>query len=236
MVAGATRLLFIAVHRSWFRQGFAGDAAFHLAVIRELKRHWRYSGVPYFLIKDEPDSYPILFHRLAAVLPLRVIERHPYVPNLILWVLLSTAAALYAQYVGAALLHRPDLGMALVFIAVFATLGSNLSSDSNGLNYISLSERLLSRFACGFYFAALAVFMRFGDPLSLALAVGAGTAAALSSMFGRQAVVFATPLTALVALDPRPGGDGAGRAGGAPPRRPLSRARHSPHGAVLARL
>src|SRR5688572_19171345 len=84
VVAGVSRLAYVALYRSWFRQGFAGDAAFHLAVIRELKQHRRYAGVPYFLIKDEPDTYPILFHRLAAVLPLRVIERHPYVPNLIL--------------------------------------------------------------------------------------------------------------------------------------------------------
>jgi hypothetical protein len=204
VVAAAMRVAFIAIYRSWFRQGFAGDAAFHLAVIRELKHHRRYSGVPHFLIKDEPDTYPILFHRLAAALPLRVIERHPYALNLILWVLLSTAAAVYAQYVSASLLHRQDLGVALVFIAVFGTLASNLSSDGNGLNYISLSERLLSRFACGFYFAALAIGMSFGDLPSLALAVVAGTAAALSSMFARQAVAFATPLTALIALDPRP--------------------------------
>ena len=204
VVAGGARLALIAFYRSWFRQGFAGDAAFHLAVIRELKRHRRYSGVPYFLIKDEPDTYPILFHRLAALLPLRVIERHPYAPNLILWVLLSVAAAVYAQYVGDVLLHRQRLGVALVFIVVFGTLASNLSSDSNGLNYISLSERLLSRFACGFYFAALAIGMRFDDLPSEGLAVIAGTAAALSSMFGRQAVAFATPLIALIALDPRP--------------------------------
>src|SRR5690349_1793575 len=100
LVLGAVqRAVVVALHRKWFRQGFAGDAALHLAVVRELKQG-RYTGIPHFLIKDEPDSYPILFHRFAALFPLRAVENHPYLPNLVLWSLLTGIVGLYAQYVG----------------------------------------------------------------------------------------------------------------------------------------
>jgi hypothetical protein len=204
LLAIPTRLLLLFTYRKWFRQGFAGDAAFHLAVVRELKRDPHYAGVPYFLVKDEPDTYPILFHRFAALFPLPLIERYPYLPNLVLWVLSTIGAALYAQYIGANLLHRADATVGLVFVLLFCTLASNLSSDMNGINYFSLSERLLSRCACGFYYAALATAMTFGDAPSYLLCIAAGAAAALSSLFGRQAVFFVTPLVALIALDIMP--------------------------------
>ncbi len=204
LLALPIRLLFLFTYRKWFRQGFAGDAAFHFAVVRELKRDSHFAGVPYFLIKDEPDTYPILFHRFAALFPLPLIERHPYLPNLVLWVMSTIAAALYAQYVGANLLHQVGVGVGLSFVLLFCTLASNLSSDMNGINYFSLSERLLSRFACGAYYAALATAMTFGDALSYLLCIAAGAAAALSSLFGRQAVFFATPLVALIARDITP--------------------------------
>src|SRR5690242_16148745 len=129
LLALSTRLLFLLNYRKWFRQGFAGDAAFHLAVVRELKRDRHFAGVPYFLIKDEPDTYPILFHRFAALFPQPLTERHPYLPNLVLWVLSTIGAALYAQYVGANLLHRAGATVGLTFALLFCTLASNLSSD-----------------------------------------------------------------------------------------------------------
>lgn len=203
VLGAAQRAVVVALYRKWFRQGFAGDAALHLAVVRELKRG-RYTGIPQFLIKDEPDSYPILFHRFAALFPMRVVEIHPYLPNLVLWSLFTGIAGLYAQYVGSVLLQLDGIGFAAVFIGLFLTLASNISLDLNGLNYISLSERLTARVSCGLYFAALAVWLRYHDPVSLAVVAGAGTAAGISSMFGRQAVAFVTPVVAVILLDPRP--------------------------------
>ena len=206
IAAAAERIALIWFHRNWFRQGFAGDGAFHLAVVRELQRTGRYAGVPYFLMSDEkePDTYPILFHRFAALFPGRLVEERAYVPNFVLWVLLSTAAALYAHYVATALLHRTGVGAAMAFIVLFLTAASNLSLESNGLNYISLSERLLARFACAFCFAGLVNAMMFGDAVSYGVAIAGGVATALTSMFGRQVIAFVLPLMALVSLDPRP--------------------------------
>lgn len=208
MFVGATveRLLLIAFHRNWFRQGYAGDGAFHYAVVHELQRTGRYAGVPHFLMRDdrEPDTYPILFHRFAALFPAEILESRAYAPNLVLWIVLSTAAALYAQYVGAALFHIAGPIVGLVFTVFFLFSASNLSLESNGLNYISLSERLLARFCCAFCIAALTITMTFGDTFSLGIAIIAGAAAGVTSLFARQAILFVLPVTALVALDPRP--------------------------------
>jgi hypothetical protein len=206
ITAAIERAALIWFHRNWFAQGFAGDGAFHLAVVRELKRTGRYAGVPYFLMTDEkePDTYPILFHRFAALFPARVIESRAYLPNLVLWIVLSTAAAVYVHYVAAALFHQTGIGAATAFIVVFLGAASNLSLESNGLNYISLSERLLARFSNAFCFSGLVIAMMFGDRLSYGVAAIGGVAAALSSMFGRQALAFVLPVMALVSLDPRP--------------------------------
>jgi hypothetical protein len=209
LMAGAAaveRCALIYFHRNWFAQGFAGDGAFHLAVVRELKRTGRYGGIPYFLMTDanEPDTYPILFHRFAALFPEPLIESRAYLPSLVIWITLCTAAALYAHYVATALLHTGSVATAIVFIGLFLASASNLSLEANGLNYISLSERLLARFSCAFCFVGLVVGMRFGDGISYAVATLGGVVALLSSMFGRQAVGFLLPVMALVALDLRP--------------------------------
>ncbi len=208
MASAATveRLTLLHFHRNWFAQGFTADGAFHLAVLREIKRTGSYAGVPYFLMKEEnePDTYPILFHRFAALFPLRVVEGRAYLPNLILWVGLSAAAALYVQYVATRLLQIHGVTVAMTFIVLFLTGASNLSLEANGLNYISLSERLLARFCCAFCFAGLVFAMMFDDPVSYGLAVAGGVGAAISSLFARQAVAFTLPVMALIALDPRP--------------------------------
>ncbi len=204
--AAIERTALIYFHRNWFRQGFAGDGAFHLAVVRELKHTGRYRGIPYFLMSDdnEPDTYPILFHRFAALFPARLIENRAYLPNFVIWVVLCTAASLYVHYIATALLRADGVLTAMVFTAIFLTAASNLSLEANGLNYISLSERLIARFSCAFCFLGLVFGMQFGDPLSYAVATLSGAVALLSSMFGRQAVGFVMPVIAVIALDPRP--------------------------------
>lgn len=203
-LASAQRLALLALHRNWFRQGLAGDGAYHFNIVRQLQRSRTYTGVDEFLLAGAPDTYPVLFQKLVSFLPLRVTERYPYLPNLVLWIALTAAAAVFAQYVGGTLLDPPEARFGAIFALVFLTLASNLSLDMNGLNYIALSERLMARFACAFYFAGLTVGMMFGDLTCFAVAVVAGAIAGTSSVFGRQAVAFVTPLVALIALDFRP--------------------------------
>jgi hypothetical protein len=198
------RAAVIWVYRSWFRQGFAGDAAFHLAVIQRLKEEGGYDGVPQFLIRDEADTYPVLFHRFAAALPLSLIRRYQYLPNLILWGVLASVLAFYILYFGTVWSSGSADRLLALFFLFFLTSVSNLSLDMNGLNYISLSERMLSRFGAGFFFLALSVYLQRGDTISLVSAAVAGAVTFLSSMFGRQAIVFVVPIVCLGMLDLRP--------------------------------
>jgi hypothetical protein len=199
VLAGLHRAAILWVYRSWFRQGLAGDASFHLAVVRQLNRTGGYDGIQEFLIRDEADTYPILFHRIAALFPLRLVERFTYLPNAVIWIVMMVAIALYVQYVSGLLgLTGPKL--ALTFLVLFLGLASNVALDMNGLNYISLSERLLSRFCCGLYFLALATFMSFGDGPSFVAAIVFGTLTLISSMFGRQTIFFVTPIVCLFSL------------------------------------
>lgn len=200
VLAGAHRAAILWIYRSWFQQGFAGDAAFHLAVVRRLNRTGSYDGIQEFLIRDEADTYPILFHRIVALFPLRLVERFSYLPNGIIWVIMVSAAALYAHYVSTELLGLTGARFALTFLIVFLGLASNVALDMNGLNYISLSERLLSRFCCGIYVLTLTEFMTFGDRVSFVAATVFGTLTLISSMFGRQAIFFVTPIVCLLSL------------------------------------
>lgn len=201
LAAAVQRVAVLWVYRSWFRQGFAGDAAFHLAVIRRLKQAGHYDGIPEFLIRDEADTYPILFHRIAALFPLRLVERLPYLPNAVIWTVMTSAAALYVHYVSSHLLGLAGPQLAVTFLLLFLGLASNVALDMNGLNYISLSERLLARFCCGIYFLMLAVFMTFGEWPSFAAAIVFGALTLISSMFGRQTIFFLTPVVCLLSLD-----------------------------------
>jgi hypothetical protein len=200
------RCFLILAYFSWFRQGYAGDGAFHFAAVRELRRAGRYAGVSEFLMRDErePDTYPILFHRFAALFPFSVISRRPYVPNLVIWTLFGTLAVAYAYYVGSSLFRTSGFAVSSIFLLVFLFSASNLSLEANGLNYISLSERLLARFASAFYFAAMAVGLSFDDRLSLGISVVAGTISLITSLFGRQALAFVTPFVALFTGRPEP--------------------------------
>jgi len=67
----------------------------------------------------------------------------------------------------------------------------------NGLNYLSLSERLLARVFSAAYYASMATGVDSNDTTSLCVAVIAGSLAGTTSLFGRQTLVFATPLVAL---------------------------------------
>jgi len=204
LAAAIHRAVILWIYRSWFRQGFAGDAAFHLAVIRQIKRTGGYDGIPEFLIRDEPDTYPILFHRLAALFPIRWVERFPYLPNAVIWVVMTSAVTVYAQYASARLLGVPGPWFALTFLLLFLGLASNVALDMNGLNYISLSERLLSRFCTGACFLTMAVFVTYGDWPSFAMAIAFGTLTLTSSMFGRQTLFFVVPIFSLFSLNAWP--------------------------------
>ncbi len=194
----------IFIYRKWFRQGIVWDSALHYAVIHTLKQNGRYSGVPAFLMQEEPDSYPIAFHRLASLLPLDWIKRYQYLPSLGIFAVSFAGFVMYVHYIEKNLLLTQEHNLVVWAAAFYLVSVSNLVFNANAILYISLSERLLAQLSCSWFFLLLAVGVGFGDKLSLALAVFVGALVGISSIFGRQTVTFTTPLVALFLFDGTP--------------------------------
>jgi hypothetical protein len=194
-----SRIIIVSVYLPWFRQGIIGDAAYHFCAIRELKKNKFFQGIPNFLLAEDSDTYPILFHRFCSVFKTADIRRWQYLPNLLIWIL---GVGIASAYVG----HLADVygcekdKLTWFFIVVLLTLASNVCPDMNGLNYISLSERLLARISNGLYFLSMSVVVDTGDSLSICVSILAGTVVWISSLFGRQAIAFISPLVACVTL------------------------------------
>lgn len=203
-LAAALRACAVWLNRAWFRQGFAGDSSIHFAMIRQLQKDPRSRFVEQYVIDDEPMSYPLAFHRFARLFPLAVLERHPYLPNLILFALFSGAFFAYLHYIERVLLGRQDWMVLFSGAALFLVSTSNLIFDGPAIAYIKLSERLLARLACGAHLMLLVVGTTWDDALSLALAVAAGALSLVASIFARQAIVFTAPLLALMLWSPLP--------------------------------
>lgn len=198
------RLVYLSLYKRWFAQGPSGDAAYHLAAVRQIRSGASpFGGVPEFLLSDEPDAYPILFHRFSALFSDVTIQRSPYLPNLIIWTLSVGLFTVYAGYAGQLYGLNP-ISVGASFLVFFLALASNVSSDMNGLNYMSLSERLLARIFSASFFVCLAVGMDRHDMISLGLAVFLGSAGCITSLFGRQSLAFTSPLVAILTLSPVP--------------------------------
>jgi hypothetical protein len=204
LIAGVVRGFSLYWYGNWFRQGLMWDQAFHYAVVTHLQAGRRYEGVPAFLMKDEPDSYPILFHRFAALFPARTLRRMPWLPSFVLYCASTGLAAAYAHYLNATHIGASTPTFELGFIALYCLGVSNFVFNGNAILYLSLAERLLGRLTTSWYFFALAAALGFEDRPSLFIAVLAGGLAGISSMFARQAIAFTTPLVALFLIDPRP--------------------------------
>ena len=203
-VALLIRSLSLFMYRKWFLQGPVWDSAFHLAVIRTLKRKGRYDGVDEFLMKNKPDTYPIAFHRYAALFPRRWIEDFPFLPNLLMYVTSSASYVAYLHYVGTSFFGRHALEFTLIAAAFHFFSISNITFNGNAILYLSLAERQLGRIVCAWYFLTLSFALGFQDPVSFVLAVLSGGLAGISSMFARQAIGFVTPLIALYLWDVTP--------------------------------
>jgi hypothetical protein len=203
VVAVAGRAIALRRYAWWFAHDLMGDASVHFTIIRHLRGAPRSRHIEQYLIAGEPMSYPTGFHRIAALLPLSLLRRHPWLVNAALW---TVAAALFAQYAWHLEGSRrgPGLPGAWVAVAVLLVSPSALVFRGPSIAYLGLSERLLGRLSCAACFALLVGAAQFGDTADLPLAGAAAAVAILSSVFARQALLFTLPLLAVVWWDVRP--------------------------------
>lgn len=189
--------------RSIFRQGFFGDSSVHWMLLQTVKAHPRFKTIPQYVIGEEPSSYPRAFHLYAALFPLDSVKLFPWLPNLVLYSLFSGLFTGYSYYVFGLAGYQPFYG-AILGLLFFVFAVSNLTFDGASIAYLKLSERLLARLAGSLYFLAMAVAVDYSDMFSFTLACITGAVAANSSKFGRQAILFCTPLVAFLTLSLTP--------------------------------
>lgn len=191
-------------HRAVMRQGFQGDASIHFAILRQLRRNPWSRYIDQYVIRCEPMSYPVAFHRACAVIPLDLIRRYPFLPSMILFILSAVCFTSYFQHVER-LAFGAESGRALaVSLFVFFAMPTNWTFVGPGIAYFTLSARYFARIATGAFFLFATIGSVYGDPLSLVLAVLSAAIALLAAMFARQALLFITPLMAVLSLDPIP--------------------------------
>jgi len=198
IVATVVRAIAIYYNRNLYRLGFAGDSSIHFTIIRQLKMDSRSRFIDQYLIRYEPMSYPTAYHRYCGLFPLKLIETYPWIPNLVLFVASAVGFAVYFQYVSVALIGLGTPTATAVAAGAFILLPGQYVFRGPGLAYISLSERLLARISTGAFIASSVVASHFHDEPSLILAVGAGAVGLLTSLFSRQALIFTTPVMALL--------------------------------------
>lgn len=204
LAAAAFRTLVTWGHRAVLRQGFQGDASIHFAILRQLHRNPWSRYIEQYVIRCEPMSYPVAFHRACAVIPLELIRRYPFLPSMILFILSAVCFVPYFQHVER-LAFGTQSGQALAAaLLVFFAMPTNWTFVGPGIAYFTLSARYFARIATGAFFLFATVGSLYGDPVSLILAVLSAAIALLAAMFARQALLFITPLMAVFSLDPMP--------------------------------
>lgn len=199
--AAALRAISIRRYRSWFAQGFVGDASVHYTIVRQLKKNRRAKWIDQYLIRPEPMSYPTGFHRYVSIFPLEVIRRRSYMPNAIVAALAPAIMVVYTWHILPPHDRTGALAIATM-LAVFNT--SSLVFQGPAAAYLGLSERLLGRVACSTTMLALTGLVVRHDAWGWAIAMVAGALSLTTSVFARQALIFGLPMASLFWWDARP--------------------------------
>jgi len=198
VLALASRVLALVLHRRWFRQGFAGDSSAHLAIVRTLRRRPTARWIDEYVIAPEPMSYPTGFHRIAALFPRALLEAHSWLPNLLLWIAGIAAFAGYSAFAARSLLHVDPTSTVWPALAFMLVTPSSVVFQGPAIAYLKLSERLLGRLATAFAVLLLVVGTIAHHDASLVAAAVAVAVAFTSSIFARQAIVFGLLFLALL--------------------------------------
>lgn len=210
LLALISRFLLVVYYKKWFKEGIFGDAAYHFCIVRTMcTGNKPYHGVPEFYLKNGPDRYPVLFHRFASLFGLRLIEKFPYFPNLLVFVAFCIAFTLliilldwplplhWSIYEGVSSFHQVAALATLLFVFSVA----NNALYGHGILLLSLSERLLAKLSVGFFYFAALLWNLDGNSAFLIASILSGAVALSTSMFARQSIFFVLPIWSLVCLD-----------------------------------
>lgn len=181
------------------RQGDFGDAMTHLLLADMIRSCARKipRATPHFLLSG-PQDYPAFFHWLVALIPRRTVES-------LEWFFSPTIEAVHVMLVFAAsytVLSYFDASANLSLAALITItwlLSPGLAIDIRRGAF--LNERVFGFLFSNCYFMAITAWLVTGHPSGLGVAVLAGCVVSVSSKFGMQAMMFITPLSALLLRD-----------------------------------
>jgi len=203
LFSGLVRVLIIR-HSNWFRQGLVADASVHYKIVELFRGNKRPNlRINNYLIPSEM-YYPVAYHWFVSKFSKDSVDKYQYIPNLLIYfimifVLMGYSFHLFLQITGHALIPT-----ALVLVLYTSSVQNLLVTESPAINYITLSERLLGKFATSMYYFGLFGFMAMNDTVGAALAIAGSTMSVLSSKFSIQSVVFGSLVASIVFLNASP--------------------------------
>ena len=199
------RAVSILFNYGWFRSGEFGDATVHKLIVRHLRGEGRSEQIPSFVIPNKL-SYPLLFHRLAALFPHGFESRFPFALNSIVFALgvsLFSAISWISLNLGG--VKNSWEVLLLAFFLFFVASNQNLFFGP-AIVYLGFSARLLGRIFTSLL--ALTVVFGIDSPagwnLWLTVSVVFAAGAFLSSRFAIQVMVFVFPIQSALLVDLRP--------------------------------
>ncbi len=179
--------------------GDFGDAMVHLLLAEMIRRNGNLliRRTPEFLLSG-PQDYPAFFHWLVAQLPKNFVERYEWMFSPLIEGV-HAALVFIALFVALSWLGiQSPLEIALLLIFTWIVTPS-LAMDVRRGGF--LNERVFGFLFSNCYFLAMAGWLVTGEPLLLLASILSGCIVAVSSKFSMQAIVFITPLVALLLMD-----------------------------------
>jgi hypothetical protein len=182
--------------------GDFGDSTTHLLLIDMIRANGGriFRATPHFTLSG-PQDYPAFFHALMARIPRAMLERWEWASSPF-WDALHAVTIYVFALVWFRNASLDNAAPAALLIALAWLLTPLFFRDPSRGSH--LNERVFGFLLCDVFFLATIVAITSNSWAAAAIAVVAGALVTLSSKFGMQAIVFLTPVSALVLVDPRP--------------------------------
>ncbi|NQV82624.1 MAG: hypothetical protein HQ494_02280 [Rhodospirillales bacterium] len=198
----------LAVDPQMFRKSFAlrgeqGDAMTHMLLVHLIRENGGRipKMCPKFLLGPELE-YPVLFHKLLALLPKHSLERFEWAVSPAIEALHTLVVFAFAYYVA----HQHLGGGSPLNFAAMVTGGFVITPLLNVANHRGsiLSARPFGFLTGNIYLVAVGLLILSHNPVYALIAVVAGVVTFVSSKFGTQAIVLISILWAGFSFDPIP--------------------------------
>ena len=195
------RAIFIKLLYPLINSPYFQDAAYHLKRIKMCKKDLFDRTLVDYVMDNRISYYPILYHQICSVLPIQLIIKYPWGPNLIFFLIGGIG------FLAMSLIQAPEFEsfeFASLLLFFFLISKSNMLFYGNGYHYLGLSERLFAKISNSFYTFSMFLFISTHNNLYIVLCLIFGILVFFSSQFGRQSLVLFSVCLSLLLLSLKP--------------------------------